>query len=91
MDSHEWNDLREWVAAADDLCERVAALDAEKAAVKPTEFRKDGWPLCPLCGEDEVASPLMWTGDADRPTLEEFLASRLRCMWCGWDAEKPPE
>ena len=57
---------------------------------QPTEFRADGWPLCPLCGEDEVASPLMWTEDMDRPTLAEFIAGPLRCLWCGWNKEAIP-
>ncbi len=49
------------------------------------EFRSDGWPLCPVCEEDELYSPLMWTEDLDRPTLSEFMDGPLHCLRCGWD------
>ena len=49
--------------------------------IKFTEFRKDGWPICPSCGEDEVYS-LLWKS-GERPPLEEFLASPLSCYNCG--------
>lgn len=31
-------------------------LAAESASREPTEFRRDGWPLCPNCGDDELYS-----------------------------------
>lgn len=49
-----------------------------------TEFRKDGWPLCPNCGEDEL-----WCGSVEfqmhhkrPPTIEECISMGLRCYYC---------
>lgn len=47
-----------------------------------TEYRADGWPLCPCCGEDELWSPLIWLDE--RPSIEDFIAAGLRCYLCGW-------
>lgn len=49
-------------------------------------FRKDGWPLCPKCEEDEVYSVVMmcWKGDEPKPTMEECLQGELGCYRCGW-------
>lgn len=46
-----------------------------------------GWPLCPVCGEDEVYS-LIWNSDRPQPSLGEFLAGPLACYSCGqrWKA-----
>lgn len=55
-------------------------------AITYREKRSDGWPLCPGCGEDELYS-LIWRG-GPKPSLSEFLASRLRCYLCGWDSER---
>lgn len=38
------------------------------------EFRKDGWPLCPNCGEDEL-----WSAEM-KPTVET-ITSCLKCHW----------
>lgn len=48
------------------------------------EYRDDGWPYCPRCGEDELWStftpgPPDYTG-----TLEQYLAEELRCYRCNW-------
>lgn len=56
-----------------------------------TEFRKDGWPLCPCCGEDELFSSAMmnWNGDGERPTLQQCLDNTMICYRCGWDSRQP--
>lgn len=43
-----------------------------------TERRKDGWPLCPRCGEDELWSNEPHDGNA-------YIAGCYRCTW------EPPE
>lgn len=50
-----------------------------------TEFRKDGWPLCPDCGEDELYSYLMlgWT-EPDPPSLQDCIDSGMECYRCSW-------
>lgn len=49
------------------------------------EFRKDGWPLCPRCGEDELQNPHLDMGQEPRPTLADYLAAGLSCLSCGWE------
>lgn len=53
------------------------------------EFRKDGWPLCPRCGEDELASRahLNYFGVGEQPTIADGIASGMVCYKCGWDSE----
>lgn len=55
-------------------------------------YRKDGWPLCPRCGEDELWSARMywWNGSAPRPTLAECFAHDFGCYLCGWRGCVPP-
>lgn len=50
------------------------------------EYRKDGWPLCPQCGDDELYSKemLAWTGKGERPTLEQCVAGEMACYKCNW-------
>lgn len=56
------------------------------------EYRKDGWPLCPRCGEDELAShlALLWDGreEPHRPTVLECLRNGFVCMACGWEDDR---
>ena len=37
-------------------------------------FRKDGWPLCPGCNEDEL-----WSNS--EPATTDTIVSCLRCEW----------
>jgi hypothetical protein len=51
--------------------------------MKPTAWHERGWPLCPVCGHDELAvleiPPL-------RPTYQElaewYLQREMFCYWC---------
>lgn len=52
------------------------------------EFRKDGWPLCPSCGDDELHSHYFWDGLAPVPPLEVWVRAGMTCLRCGWEAEK---
>jgi hypothetical protein len=50
--------------------------------VKPTERRPDGWPLCPICGNDELAvletpPPPDWN-----EPISWYLARDMHCYWC---------
>jgi hypothetical protein len=58
---------------------------AQMDTVSLTKFRKDGWPLCPICDEDELWSPLEWGHNNEPvPSLGEFMAAGLRCYRCNW-------
>lgn len=54
------------------------------------ETRKDGWPLCPVCGEDELWSALPWNGLTERPPMQAWIDHGLRCYKCGFDSERRP-
>lgn len=45
------------------------------------EFRQDGWPLCPQCGEDELYS-------LDVPATKENIDGCYRCRWSAPIQEK---
>ena len=45
-----------------------------------TDYRDDGWPLCPQCGEDELMSGCVQPEPRDE----------LRCLACGWSGVVPP-
>lgn len=52
------------------------------------KYRADGWPLCPGCGEDELADLSV----AEWP--ESFRAdptAELRCYVCRWVGVVPPK
>lgn len=51
------------------------------------EFRKDGWPYCPNCEEDELYSYLMlgWV-KPEPPTLEQCLLHGMKCYRCSWES-----
>lgn len=59
-------------------------MDTGKAQYK--EFRKDGWPLCPNCGEDELWSRLLWTGYGESPPMEDYIKDGLQCYRCQWQS-----
>ncbi len=49
------------------------------------EFRKDGWPLCPNCKEDELWCPgstEFYMESGRNPTIEECIKMGLGCYWC---------
>jgi len=50
------------------------------------KYRKDGWPLCPKCGEDELFSALCMvvTKDMKQPNLLDCLCAGFGCHKCGW-------
>jgi hypothetical protein len=50
-----------------------------------THYRKDGWPKCPRCGEDELYSLLHWDGAGERPPLEAYLCAGVKCYLCGFE------
>lgn len=52
------------------------------------EFRKDGWPLCPKCGEDELYSQMPWTDESNKPTIGEFIEGGLQCYRCQWQSNE---
>jgi hypothetical protein len=50
------------------------------------QFRQDGWPLCPVCEQDELFSPI-WGELTPCPPIAEFIAGPLQCLVCGWRKE----
>lgn len=49
--------------------------------MKPYRWRQNGWPLCPECGEDELA--LLDLEDSTKaPQLEELPRHKLYCYRC---------
>jgi hypothetical protein len=50
------------------------------------ERRPDGWPLCPVCGTDEVYSRLNWDGQGERPPLQQYIDAGLACYACNWSS-----
>lgn len=55
-----------------------------------TEYRPDGWPLCPQCGEDELYSHLIWDGCGERPPLEDWIEAGIGCYVCQWFMKLAP-
>jgi hypothetical protein len=49
-----------------------------------TEYREDGWPLCPRCGEDELYTLMPARQQARRPFLGRYFEHRFRCYLCSW-------
>lgn len=47
------------------------------------EFRADGWPTCPNCGNDEIYSLIPWDGE-QVPTAQQYVEYGLSCYYCGW-------
>lgn len=54
-------------------------------------FRPDGWPLCPMCHEDELYSLFAWDGSDPKPPMQAWIDHGLRCYRCSWSStgEKP--
>ncbi len=50
---------------------------------RPTEFRPDGWPLCPVCGEDELAVLETPPPPDYRWSLSQYLRREMFCYLCG--------
>jgi hypothetical protein len=46
------------------------------------EYRRDGWPLCPCCGEDELMS-------REFPARTTDMLQCLACSWRGTVPERP--
>lgn len=51
------------------------------------DFREDGWPLCPKCGEDELSSPLSWT-EGEKPPVIAWINEGVKCLRCGFLIER---
>lgn len=54
-------------------------------------YRKDGWPLCPRCEEDELYNHV-----GSKPPyspnipLVEYFAEPFRCYYCNWEGTITP-
>lgn len=49
--------------------------------------RADGWPLCPICHEDELYSFFAWDGMSEKPPMQAWIDAGLRCYRCGFDSQ----
>ena len=45
-------------------------------------IRADGWPLCPVCEEDELYSLLNWNGQGAKPPMAEYIRAGMCCYLC---------
>jgi hypothetical protein len=50
------------------------------------QYRPDGWPYCPRCEADELASIVMlgFDGRGEPPTLDECFRGDFFCYGCRW-------
>lgn len=48
------------------------------------KLRKDGWPLCPKCGDDELAYDVM-NETKEQWDHEEVMAGTFFCYACRWE------
>jgi hypothetical protein len=60
------------VVRAEDMGKGPAVTGRKRSPY--TEHRRDGWPLCPSCGEDELYSL------AEEPSVESIRGC-YRCAW----------
>lgn len=70
-----------------DLFEKCCNLDCGQMDIgRFKEYRKDGWPLCPRCNDDELLSCLMmvWCKRCTKPTLAQCLSNGFFCLNCDW-------
>lgn len=52
--------------------------------IRTTDFRPDGWPLCPICGEDELMSSAL-DGTKLVVSLEDCKEHEFSCFKCRWN------
>lgn len=52
---------------------------------EPVKLRKDGWPLCPKCGDDELASGVIIGSIEVGWDHEEVMAGTFFCYACRWE------
>lgn len=54
------------------------------------KYRKDGWPLCPKCGDDELmslnVSRINFAGDG----ILVLATDPMLCLVCRWTGQVPP-
>jgi hypothetical protein len=56
------------------------------------EYRRDGWPLCPVCGDDELMSMVnpVTSGPTDPLQVRKATATDpMTCLSCGWQGRVP--
>jgi len=48
------------------------------------QYRRDGFPLCPKCGEDELVSSVCMLWDIEKwpPPMPDILQGGFHCMNC---------
>jgi hypothetical protein len=51
--------------------------------VRPREYRADGWPLCPVCGQDELAVLETPPSPGYTEPISWYLQREMHCYWCG--------
>lgn len=67
----------------------MAVFTVDPKTLSPGEhpfkaFRKDGWPLCPCCGADELASNLGVQARNTEPRTYLHVLSGMWCYTCHW-------
>lgn len=51
------------------------------------EYRSDGWPLCPRCGSDELASTVPIDFHVVKGCRKANATDPMKCLYCHWDGD----
>ncbi len=72
---------------------KALSMGIAKTESMQQEYRRDGWPLCPRCGDDELYSLVIMqnAGKVPGPTLDECFAGEFRCYYCNWQGKIEPQ
>jgi hypothetical protein len=57
--------------------------------VTKDQYRKDGWPLCPRCDEDELMSLAVAFNGVTGEMRQPLPTDRMRCLRCNWTGVVP--
>lgn len=71
---------------------RVFLESRPAEAPRGLEYRPDGWPLCPRCGEDELASVVSLGGrlrTKDGMLRRAMPTDEMTCYRCRWNGCVP--
>lgn len=70
-----------------------AMADLGRKVGAPMTHREDRWPLCPMCGEDELytldmSATMALITDMSEETKREFVLAIHGCYSCGWTPQQ---
>lgn len=65
------------------VCQHADEQRLKAAMSKPLEHREDGWPICPVCDEDELGAIHAPLNIDKRLSAGEYHLHDLFCYRCG--------